>query len=179
MVLRCLAELVEDDEVFFFCQGENKDLWQSFLLLMWLIATFCMKVGRFVGNLVATWLAHFFKHFTSISFTKNVAQPPQLLMCHNLALPIKFQCCLLPLLTYALILSCIFTCLPMTLSKLWCFYWVNKSWFKVVSKSVAWNALEIAQIDHRCYLNAIKKMALKGSIFKLDLIWNSIAWINV
>jgi hypothetical protein len=118
MVLRCLVELVEDDEVFFYCQGENKDLWQNFLLLMWSIVTFCMKVGRFVQNLVTTWLAHSFKHPTSISFTKNVAQPPQLLVCHNLALLIKFQCCLLPLLTYALILSHIFTCLPMTLSKL-------------------------------------------------------------
>jgi len=147
---------------------------------MWSIATFYMKVGRFVQNLTATWLAHSFKHPTSISLTKNVAQPPQLLVGHNLALLIKFQCCLLPLLTYALILSHIFTCFPMTLSKLWCFCWVNKSWFKVVSESVAWNALEIVQIDHRCYLNAIKKKkALRNSIFKLDLISNSIAWINV
>ncbi len=140
----------------FFFVKVCKDLWQSFLLLMWSIATFCMKVGRFVLNLVATWLAHSFKHPTSISFTKNVTQPPQLLVFHNLALPIKFQCCLVPFLTNALILSHIFTCFPMTLSKLWCFYWVNKSWFKVVSKSVAWNALEIAWIDHRCSMPSKK-----------------------
>jgi hypothetical protein len=140
MVLRCLVELVEDDEVFFYCQGEN------FLLIMWSIATFCMKVGWFVQNLTTMWLAHSFKHLTLISFTKNVTQPPQLLVCHNLALPIKFQCCLLPLLTNSLILSHIFTCLPMTLSKLWHFCWVNKSWFKVVRKSVAWNALELFKL---------------------------------
>ncbi len=50
---------------------------------------------------------------------------------------------------------------------------------KVVNKGVAWNALEIVRIDHRCYLNTIKKLALKGSIFKLDFIWNSISWISV
>jgi len=27
MVLKCLVELAEDDEVFFYCQSENKDLW--------------------------------------------------------------------------------------------------------------------------------------------------------
>jgi hypothetical protein len=45
MVLGCL---VKDDEMFFDYWGENMDLWQNFLLLMWSIATFCVKLAQFV-----------------------------------------------------------------------------------------------------------------------------------
>jgi hypothetical protein len=32
---------------------------------------------------------------------------------------------------------------------------VNKGMFRVDSKIIAWNALEIVIIDHKCYFNAI------------------------
>jgi hypothetical protein len=31
--------------LFVYCQGENMDLWQNFFLLVWSIATFCVKVN--------------------------------------------------------------------------------------------------------------------------------------
>ncbi len=65
------------------------------------------------------------------------------------------------------------------LSMLWCFHQVNKYWFEVVNKNVTWNALEMIQIDDKCYFNAINKISLKGDLFKLDLILNSITWISV
>jgi hypothetical protein len=50
------------------------------LLLVWLIATFCVKVGQFVQNLEVTWLTHFLKHPTPIPLAKIVAQPIQFLV---------------------------------------------------------------------------------------------------
>jgi hypothetical protein len=61
-----------------------------FLLLVWSIAAFCVKVGQFVQNLEVTWLTHFLKHPTLIPFAKIVAQPTQLFMHHNLELPVQF-----------------------------------------------------------------------------------------
>jgi len=49
-----------------------------------------VKVGQLVQNLEVTWLAHFFKHLVLIPLAKIVAQPTQLLVHHNLELPIQF-----------------------------------------------------------------------------------------
>jgi len=54
----------------------------------------------------------------------------------------------------------------MTSLMLWCFCQMNKYWFKVVSKNVAWNALEIVWINGKCYLNAIKKNFFERSSFQ-------------
>lgn len=42
---------------------------------------------------------------------------------------------------------------------------MNKGWFKVVGKSVAWNALKIVWIDHRYYLNIIKENGFEMQSF--------------
>jgi hypothetical protein len=47
--------------------------------------------------------------------------------------------------------------------------------FRVVGKIVTLNALETVIIDHKCYFNAIKKMALRCYLLKFSLISNSIA----
>ncbi len=101
----------------------------------------CVKVGKFVQNLVATWLAHSFKHPTPIPLTKINAQPTQLPMHKSLESLSTSQGSLLRTLPNALILNHIFTCFPMRPSMLWRLYQVNKGWFKVVGKSVAWNEL--------------------------------------
>jgi hypothetical protein len=101
-------------------------------------------------------------------------------MHHKLESPIQFQGSLSPppfLRWFGLKLH--LDIFSMTLSMLWCFRQMNKYWFKVVNKSVGWNALEIVWIDDKCYLNTFKKNSLKGDLFKLNLILNSIAWISV
>jgi hypothetical protein len=52
---------------------------------------------------------------------------------------------------------------------------MNKGGFRVVGNNVAWNALEIIKIDHKCNFNTIKNMDLKSSLFMLGLILNFIA----
>ncbi len=49
----------------------------------------------------------------------------------------------------------IFTQLPMDLSMLWHLHRVNKTWFKVVDKTLAWEALEIVKFNNASYRHTI------------------------
>lgn len=90
----------------------------------------------------------------SISLQQG-AQPTQNALYHNQKLAIQPNEVLLLFLLNTLIVDHIFSCLPMILSLSWHLCQISKSWFRVMSESMAWNALEITTINHRSYLQSI------------------------
>jgi hypothetical protein len=115
-----LVETFGDDEVFFHCHGEELNLWQNFLLLIWSIANFCVKVAQFVQSFTHTWLVHSLKHpFLSLAPTKNSTQPTQVTLNHSLKLPPQSQSLLLLLPPYYMVIDKIIPKLPKIPSVLW------------------------------------------------------------
>jgi len=82
-----LVDTSQKDE-FFGCHSERLNLRQIFLLPMWSITTWCLKVAQLIQTLVGIWLAHFFNHPPSIPPPKIGAQPTQIALHHNQKLPI-------------------------------------------------------------------------------------------
>jgi hypothetical protein len=54
-----------------------------------------------------------------------------------------------------LIVDRVFSCLPMILSLSWHLCQISKSWFRVMSENMAWNALEITTVNQRSYFQSI------------------------
>jgi hypothetical protein len=150
-----------EDLIFFDCQGEELSSCQSFLLLVWSIATCCIKVAQLVQSLAATWFTHSINHASPIPQIKEVAKPTQVLLCLNLKLATQFEDCLFPPLLNAIVITHIIPCLPRTPLMLWHLHWTNKIWFTIVSKSLSWNALKMVRLDHKCYLNYIREHVMK------------------
>jgi hypothetical protein len=83
----------------------------------------------------------------------------------------------------------IFTWLPMDLSMLWHLHRINKTWFKVVGKTSAWQTLKIVKFNNSSYCHTIviqglPRLSLKAQLnFKLKCLqycimandsWNSL-----
>ncbi len=91
------GETFGNGEVFFHCHGEEFNFWQSFLLFIWSIAIFCVKVAQFVQSFTHAWLVHSLKHPSSnLAPTKNSTQPTQVTLNHSFKLPPQSQSLLLP-----------------------------------------------------------------------------------
>ncbi len=150
-----------EDLVFFDCRGEELRLCQSFLLLVWSIATCCIKVGQLVQSLAAPWFTQSINHASPIPQVEVVAKPTQVSLCLNLKLATQFEDCLFPPLPSAIAITHIIPCLPRTPLMLWHLHWVNKIWFTIVGKSLSWNALKVVRLDHKCYLNYIREHGMK------------------
>ncbi len=69
-----------------------------------------------------------------------------------------------------------FIWLPMDPSMLWCHCWINKAWFKVVGKTLAWKALEIVKFDNTSYrhtiaIQGLPRLSLKSWLkFELECL---------
>ncbi len=116
--------------------------------------------SRFVNLFKLVIITCISKIFQRSSFKPSIslqqgAQPTQNSLYHNQKLAIQPNEVLLLFLLDALIVDRIFSCLPMILSLSWHLCQISKSWFRVMSESMAWNALEIATINHRSYLQSI------------------------
>ncbi len=59
-----------------------------------------------------------------------------------------------------LLLTILFTQLPMDMSMLWHFHRINKVWFKVVGKTSTWKTLEIVKFNNVSYCHTIVKQGL-------------------
>jgi hypothetical protein len=85
-----------EDLVFFDCRGEELSLCQLFLLLVWSIATCCIKVAQLVQSLVVTWFTHSKNQASPIPQVEVVAKPNQFpcALTLNWQLNLKIACCL-------------------------------------------------------------------------------------
>jgi hypothetical protein len=78
----------------------------------------------------------------------------------------QFEGCLLPPPSNSIVITHIVPHLPRTPLMLWHLHQMNKMWFKVVGKSLPWNALEMVKLDHKCYLNYIRKHGTERQSFQ-------------
>lgn len=147
----------EGHEILYDYYIKKLNLWQVLLLSIWFISIYSFKVYEFVQLVIVTRISKFLQLSSfkpSISLQQG-AQPTQNALYHNQKLAIQPNEVLLLFLLDAIIVDHIFSCLPMILSLSWYLCQISKSWFRVMSESMAWNALEVATINHRLYLQSI------------------------
>lgn len=129
-------------------------------VVVWSIATCCVKVTQLDQSLATTLLACSFNHLSPIPNGKVVSQPTQVSLCLNSKLVIQFEGCLLLPFSNALVINHILPQLPRTISILWHIRWLSKSWLGL------WVTMfhgmpEMVRINHRCYINFIEKHGIK------------------
>ncbi len=90
---------------------------------------------------------HMQTNLTSTSYKPMYTQNPNLIQMWSRKI---INLLFFPLLD-GIVMQHIFTHLPLTPSTPWHLHWVNKAWFRVVGKNLAWNALEVVRIIHRSY----------------------------
>jgi len=169
----------DEHKVFYNYHLENLTLWQIFLFSLWSflvfahsVCVFVLKLCKLLQTLTSSWLAQSLKKFQNLNplkltfhehsstlelidhglkplRTPNFVEPKvQEILCESHDL-------LIPPLMDNFVVEHIFTWLPMDLSMLWHLHRVNKTWFKVVDKTLAWEALKIVKFNKASYRHTI------------------------
>ncbi len=95
--------------------------------------------------------------------TSKLVEPRvQEILCENHGL-------LVPPLVDDFVVEHIFIQLPMDLSMLWHLHQVNKAWFKVMGKILAWEVLKIVKFNNATYYHTIVIQGLPRLSLKVQL----------
>ncbi len=144
---------------------------------------FALKLCKLLQTLTYSWLAQllkkfqnldplkltFHEHSSTLELIDHGLKPPrtpklveprvQEILCESHGL-------LVPPLVDDFVVEHIFTQLPMDLSMLWHLHRVNKVWFKVVGKTLAWEVLKIVKFNNASYYHTIVIQGLPRLSFK-------------
>ncbi len=128
---------------------------------MWSTLGFLLKLCEVLKTIVATLLAQLVTPIHPKNFfeSKTIAHQANVSPCKNLMLAIHEHVGnLIPSFTNVIVIDQIFPCLPLNPSNCWCFYRMNKTWYRIVRQTIIWNGHEIVQNNHASHLESITKM---------------------